>query len=53
MITKRVNADGSVTIGIIEEDAPEVIPVKKKEPVKDAEVKEAKPKTTTKKTAKK
>lgn len=51
MIKKRRNADGSLTIGIIEEDEPIVIPVKKKEPVKEAEVKEEKPKTTKKKTA--
>ena len=43
MITKRRNADGSLTIGIIEEDEPKVIPVKKKEPVAEAEVKAEKP----------
>lgn len=49
MITKRKNADGSLTIGIIEEEEPKVIPVKKAEDVSKAEAKENKPKTTTKK----
>lgn len=44
MITKRRNPDGSLTVGIIED---EITPPKK--PVEKAEVKETKPKTTTKK----
>lgn len=45
MITKRVNADGSITVGIIEEEV-EVKEVKEEKPKATAK------KTTTKKTSK-
>lgn len=51
MITSRRNPDGSLTVGIIEEDEKEevIIPVPEKKPDAKAEAKETKPKTTTKK----
>ena len=53
MITSRRNPDGSLTVGIIEEDEKEevIIPIPEKKPAPKAEAKETKPKTTKKKTA--